>query len=605
VRLSQAERWALGAAVLVAVGAFAQTAGFQFVYDDVHLIQNQAEVHSLTRWRAILTTPLWFDLYRPVSHLSFALDWAVSGGDPRAFHVVNVLLHALVSALVFLLARGGLGVLGAGAAGLIFAVHPVHVEAVANLVGRAELLATAFTLLAALAYRADGWLAAAGDASWRRGAASFGTLAALALGLGSKETAFAAPGVLLLMDWLEGARAGEPARRRFRRHWLLWAGAVVLSLEWLWLRMSIVGALGSHWAPGLEGQSFGGRALAMAPMVVQYARLLVFPLKLSADYSPEFLKAVPALTVAGAAGVAVLAVTGVVALRARHRAPVVACGIAWMAGTLLIVSNLIVPSEVLLAERTLYLPSVGAVLVLGWLVAWTEASWRHVGAGLAALAVGLGLARTVTRNPAWTDNNHFFPQLVRDAPGSFRSFWVAGALAYGEGDRPRGEALVRRAILIYPFQPGHWGDLAVQLEQDGRWLEAAQYFKAAFTIDSTDVLKGVLAARNYIRAGMVDSAAALAARIGVAYPNDPRYYAAMAELESAQGRFVAAMTWRRRVAWQFPRAWQAWYLTAQEALAARHCWEARRSTGRARELRPDLPQLADLDRRIGELGCAR
>ncbi|HLB37718.1 MAG TPA: hypothetical protein VJL31_14195 [Gemmatimonadales bacterium] len=605
MRLSRAEGWALAASVLVAVGAFAQTVGYQFVYDDVHLIQNKAAVHSLASWREILTTPLWFDLYRPISHLSFALDWAASDGDPRVFHVVNVLLHALVSALVYLLARSGLGVLGAGAAALIFAAHPVHVEAVANLVGRAELLATTFTLLAALAYRTDGRLAAAADTSWRRGAASFGTLAALALGLGSKETAFAAPGVLLLIDWLEGERTGEPARRRFRRHWILWAGAVVLSLEWLWLRMSIVGALGSHWAPGLEGQSFGGRALAMTPVLLEYARLFVFPVKLSADYSPEFLKAVPALTVAGAAGFTLALVTGIAAVRARHRAPVVACGIAWMAGTLLIVSNLIVPSEVLLAERTLYLPSVGAVLVLGWMVAWTDASWRHVGATLAALAVGLGMARTVTRNPAWTDNNHFFPQLVRDAPGSFRSYWVAGALAYGSGDRERGEALVRRAITIYPYQPGPWGDLAVQLEQDGRWLEAARHFGAAYTIDSTDLTKGVLAARNYVRAGMVDSAATVAARMGRGYADEPAYYAVMAEVESARGRSAAAMTWRRRVAWRFPQTWQAWYVTAREALAARYCWEARRSTGRVRSLRPGLAELADLDRQLEELGCDR
>lgn len=605
MKLSRAERWALAASVLLAAGAFAQTAGYQFVYDDVHLIQNKTAVHSLTRWREILTAPLWFGLYRPVSHLSFAVDWAVSGGDPRVFHVVNVALHALVSALVFLLARSGLGVLGAGAAALIFAVHPVHVEAVANLVGRAELLATAFTLLTALAYRADGRLAAAGDRSWRRGAASLGTLAALALGLGSKETAFAAPGALLLVDWLEGARTGEPARRRFDRHWVLWVGAVALSLEWLWLRMSITGALGTHWAPGLEGQGFGGRALAMAPVLLEYARLFVFPLKLSADYSPEFLKAVPALTLAGAAGFALLVVAGVAAVGARHRAPVVACGIAWIGGTLLIVSNLIVPSEVLLAERTLYLPSVGAVLVLGWVVAWADASWRHVGAALAALAVGLGMARSVMRNPTWTDNDHFFPQLVRDAPGSFRSYWVAGALTYGSGDRQRGEALYRRAIVIYPYQPGPWGDLAVELEKDGRWLEAARHYQAAFTIDSTDVLKGVLAARNFIRAGRVDSAAALAERMRAAYADDPRYFATMAEVEAARGRHVHAMAWRRRVAWKFPGTWMAWYLAAQEALAARHCWEGRRSTDRLRALRPDRPELAELERRLEELGCDR
>ena len=601
--LARAERWALAACVLLAVGAYAQTAGFQFVYDDVHLIEKKVEVHALAGWRAVLATPLWFDLYRPVSHLTFMLDWAVSDGDPRYFHVVNALLHALVSALVYLLARGGLGVLGAGAAALVFAVHPVHVEAVANLVGRAELLATAFTLLAALAYRADGRLAAAGDTGWRRGAVSMATLATLALGLASKETALAAPGVLLLVDWLEGRRTGEPGVQRFRRHWVLWAACVGLSLEWLWVRMAVVGGLGTHAAPGLEGQGLWGRGLAMAPVVLQYARLFFFPLQLSADYSPEFLPAIPRLTVLGAVGFLVVAVAVGLAVRARHRAPPITFGIAWMAGTLLIVSNLLVPSEVLLAERTLYLPSVGAVLLLGWLAAWAEASWRYVGVSLVTAAVGLGMAGTVTRVPVWSDNAHFFPRLVRDAPGSYRSLWVAGALAYDAGDRRRGEVLVRRAIVTAPLQKGPWETLAVQLEKDGRWLDAAQHFKAAFTLESADANYGLLAVRNYLRAGMVDSAAALIPRLATAFPNDFRYYAAMAEFEAARGRALAAMTWRRRIAWQFPRTWEMWYLTADAALAARYCWEAQRSTTQMRALRPTLAQLPELERRLRELGC--
>ncbi|MBI2404442.1 MAG: hypothetical protein HYV20_17215 [Gemmatimonadetes bacterium] len=134
-------------------------------------------------------------------------------------------------------------------------------------------------------------------------------------------------------------------------------------------------------------------------------------------------------------------------------------------------------------------------------------------------------------------------------------------------------------------------------------MEAAQHFRAAFTIDSTDVLKGLLASRNYLRAGLVDSAVAVAARIGTAYPHDAHYFAAMAEVESVRGRFAAALTWRRRVAWKSPRTWQAWYLTAQEALAARYCWEARRSTAQVRALRPELPQLVELERRLEELRC--
>lgn len=605
MRLSRTELQVAVTAMLVAAGAHAATAGYAFVYDDVHIIQNKTLLHSLANWKEILTTTWWgYALYRPLTELSFAVDWAIGGGDPRWFHVVNVVLHAAATGLVFLLARGGLGVLGAGAAALLFAVHPVHVESVANVVGRAEVLAAALALAAAVAYRADGMLAAHNDQSWRRWLASFGTLAALGLGLAAKETAFAIPGIFLLIDWFDGQNADQRFGVRFRRHWVLWAAAVALSLEWLWLRSLVLGGLaGDHPAPGLEGEGLGGRVLVMAPVVLEYVRLLFFPARLSADYSPNFLPAAAELTLRGAAGFAVLGLALALAVRARRHAPTITLGLAWIGGTLLIVSNLIVPTGVLLAERTLYLPSVGAVLMIGWLVAWTEASWRHAGVGLATLLLGLGLVRAMTRVDVWRDNGRFFPQLVRDAPGSYRSYWVAGALAYDSGDRARGEVLIRRAIVVYPLHPRVWESLAYQLEKDGRWLEAAQRFKAAFTLDSMEVADALLAVRNYLRAGMVDSASGLAARLAVSFANDPGYYAAMAEVDSARGRLVAAMMWRRRVAWRFPRAWQSWYLTAQAAFAARYCWEARRSTDRVRVLRPDLPHLAELERRLRELGC--
>ena len=261
--LSRAERFTLAACTLLAMGTYAASVRFPFVYDDVQIIRDNATLHSLAGWREILTqTRGGHYLYRAITELDFAVAWALGGGRPALFHAVNVLLHGAVTALVYLVARGGLGPVGAGAAALVFAVHPVHVEAVAGAVGAAELLAALFTLVAALAYRTDGRLAATAPGDRRRGLTSFGTLAAVGLALASKESAFAAPGVLLLMDWWEGRRTGETLTEPFRRHALLWLATVALSLEWLWLRAGIVGGLaGDHPAPGLEGLGLVGRAL--------------------------------------------------------------------------------------------------------------------------------------------------------------------------------------------------------------------------------------------------------------------------------------------------------------------------------------------------------
>jgi len=599
------DRAVLVAAVLLAAGTFAVTAGYGFVYDDVHIVQNKTLLHSLANWREILTTTWWgYALYRPLTEFTFALDWSVSGGDPGWFHVVNLALHAVTTGLVFLLARSGLGAVGAGAAALVFAVHPVHVEAVASVVGRAEVLAACCAMAAVLAYRADGALARQGETRLRRLAASVGTLAALGAGLAAKETAFAIPGLFLLSDWFEARAHDERLGVTWRRHGVLWIGAVALSLEWLWLRATVVGDLaGDHAAPGLEGQSLPGRILVMAPVVLQWVRLLWFPVQLSADYSPDFLPASATLTLRGAAGLLTLAGLCWIGVRARRRAPMITLGLAWVGGTLLIVSNVVVPTGVLLAERTLYLPSVGAVFVFGWLVAWTEASWHRVGVALATAGVAAGLIRTTTRLPAWQDNNHFFPQLVRDAPGSYRSYLVAGALSYDAGDRGRGEALLRRALVVFSLHPQVWETLANRLQEDRRWAEAARHFEAAFLLDSMRLEAGARAVVSFLRAGMVDSADAVAGLMARVAPGDFRYHAARAELALARGRPLEAMSWRRRVAWHDPLVWQYWYLTADAAVRAGYCWEAERSLARARALEPTVPQLDVLRSRVRAAGC--
>lgn len=229
-------------AALTALAAYATTVGFEFVWDDLHVFAAHPELSSLGNWREIITSTWWRDaLYRPFTLLTFALDWTISGGSPGYFHATNVVLNSLTTIAVFALARCWLAPVGAFGAAAIFALHPVHVEAVASVVGRAEVLVGLFGVLAALLYRWDGNLAEKGDWSWRRAVSSFGTLAALLLGLASKESAFAIPGILLIVDWLEGRRTGESFSQRARRHWVLLAASLALAIEWLVLRTSILG----------------------------------------------------------------------------------------------------------------------------------------------------------------------------------------------------------------------------------------------------------------------------------------------------------------------------------------------------------------------------
>src|ERR1700674_2518854 len=126
-------------AVCCYVGALANG----FAYDDIVIVRDNYTIHGWATIPFALRIPYWYTsghLYRPLATLWFALEWIASGGSPMAFHAVSIALHAVACALVARLALRWWSPIAAGAAGCVFAIHPVHVEAVANVVGQSELL---------------------------------------------------------------------------------------------------------------------------------------------------------------------------------------------------------------------------------------------------------------------------------------------------------------------------------------------------------------------------------------------------------------------------------------------------------------------------------
>jgi len=595
--------------VAVACAVYVETVRYDFAFDDVWAIVQRPLFHDVGRWREILGASWWSNktLYRPLTALSFAANWGLGGGNPHSFHVVNVLLHAATCALVLLLARRLLAPSAGLVAALLFAVHPVHVEAVASVVGRAEVLSTLFAVLAVLCYQWDGALAEAGDhRSARRVAATLGTLASFTLALAAKETAFAVPALLLLNDLLDADQAGRPFHEKAQRHFLLWVAVIVVGLAWLDLRSGIVGDLtGREEAPGLEGLGLVGRTKVMAAIVPHYFRLLLFPVKLSVDYSPDFLPAVAEWTKTSVIGVAMVLATLAVALWARRGAPIVTYAIGWTVATIAIVANVLVPTGVLLAERTLYLPSVGVVLLLGWL--WSQLYRRRPAAAVVVVAVVLlaGAARTVARNPVWRSNDTLLPSLVRDAPGSYHAEWVAAMLAADKGgDSLAAEWHARRALVIRPIAPPVWRDLGALLQVEGRYSEAATAFWTSWRLDHERLIELQRAIINGVKAGQVDTAEArLNEALPVVAKDRAEIRLAQAEIALARGQSRKAMTLRRLVAFEFPGFTRSWELTAEAALAAHDCIELARSTGRIRSIDSTAASLPRFNAGLHELGC--
>lgn len=470
----------------VAIGALALAASGRgllngFVYDDRSIILQSPRVHHLAHlgrlWRETYWPPsMGAGLYRPITTSAYTMEWAVGHGAPWVFHATNVALYVAICLSVYALARLILPSVAAWVSAALFAVHPVHVEAVGNVVGQSELLAALGVVGAVVLYVR--WRRAALALASTNGAGVLGpawhsvviTLLIAAACL-AKEHAVVAPALLAAAElWVVGDPRSIAARGRALRPLALTLTATVLA--YVLVRAQVLGVwTGDRPNVVFEHLSSAGRRWTMLGIVPEWARLLFWPARLVAEYSPTDIEVFEHFSIAVLPGVVLLVGLGVLFLGAARRWPTCAFALAWLAITLLLVSNLIVPTGVVLAERTLFLPSVGAVLLIGAALAraaehqrtvrggWTK---RALVAGDVALALLLaaGIWRSVERQGVWRSNASLFTQGVIDAPFSYRAHDVYAGLLFERGDRVGGEREARVALALYPHDAVLYRDLA-------------------------------------------------------------------------------------------------------------------------------------------------
>jgi len=413
-----------------------------FAMDDLYIIVWNPLVHSLHgAWRAF-GGPYWppdlgGQMYRPLPLATFALDWSLARGHPALFHAMNLLWHAGAALLVTALARRWADWTTALVAGVIFAVHPVHVEAVANVIGLGELMAAVGVCLAVYA------------AVVRQSVLWSG--AALLFGLLSKENAVVAP-ALLVWAWIVGAPlALRPGRRRL---FMFVASWVVIAGVYLAVRAVVLQPYARlhATAPVFLGESaFAGRLTAVAALG-DVVRLLILPLTLRVDYAPAERTIVRSMLdgrfVIGFACLLLWAVLLVLAWRRQRRLE--AYGLGWIAIAFLPVSNLLFSTGVLLAERTLYLPSVGLALAAGTALARLPPERLRVVLVAVVLAGGI---RSGLRTPVWHDDFSVTQSILEDSPNSYRG--PARMAAIYQSHRQPAQALgaLREAAKIYDRDP--------------------------------------------------------------------------------------------------------------------------------------------------------
>ena len=417
-------------AALLGVLCYVNSLGNDFTYDDTSIVKGNPRIRSLTNFREIWLTDWWLErtdeqpfpdperdrLYRPLTLYSFALNYAVGGLNPLGYHAVNIALHAIVTVLVWLLIKRLFEDCWiAGLTAILFAVHPVHVEAVAGIVGRGEILAAGFLLVALLVLM---------PRTGPPGAARLGlSLPLFFAALLAKETAVCYPAVALLV--IHGAYG---FKKLTLRGWLWRAGVLVIPLAvYLPLRYYAMGGhlirtkvLSVLFVP-LSDVDWVGRIHGPLTILGHYARLILVPDKLASDYGPAVFdprQGPEFLTLVGlACTIAIL-----FALRGYFRSSVTNRRLAILAAVFLasyaLISNTVLLIGTSFADRLMYWPSVpilaaiaiGIATMRGWYENMTRktpdrATWIRLGGLLLIIALGL---RTLVRNSDWKNNETLF-----------------------------------------------------------------------------------------------------------------------------------------------------------------------------------------------------
>jgi protein O-mannosyl-transferase len=481
--------------------AYSNSFQSRLVFDNASIIGRDPRIRQATAQNlgAILTGGYRYSnpndgLYRPLTTFTYLVNYAVlgNGSQPEGYHWVNLAMHAVNVALVYAL---GVLILGETAAGwalaAVWGLHPLLTESVTNIVGRADLMA-AFGVLAGLLCHVLG-VSAAGR---RKLAWLAGVAAAQGIGLFSKESAVVLPGVMLLYDltWFDRAswRTRAPAY-----------GALVLPIvAYFFLRAGVHPRILVGFAENpLVHAGFWTARITAVKVMGKLLWLFFWPARLSADYSynsvPLFgwraskwedAKALVAVAVFLGAGMLML----FLAVRRRSVGKPARFFLAFFVIAALPTSNLIVLIGSIMAERFLYLPSVGlagfvlaAIFALGRRLrlphpAAARAAW--VALSIACLALA---GRSYARNSDWKDEVSLWTSAVDVSPNSGKAHYNLGqALQHVAGGVDDAIAEYRAALRIDPGDAEAHTNLGNALaSMPGRLPEALAEYQSALRIN--------------------------------------------------------------------------------------------------------------------------
>ena len=611
--------WLLAVPLLLAVAAYARVLDGEFQLDDLSSVLGGPASRDLAT--AIRQLPGSFLRGgRPIADLSFAIDRAVGGGAPRAFHLTSLAIHLGVVVLAYAFARKVLRLAGAttarwtalAVAGL-FAVHPMQSQAVSYVVQRSEALASGLYLLALL-------LLLGAERPGRGGrsvAAWAGGLTAFVLAIGTKPIAVTMPLAWLLLAGMVPDPEGRTRLATWRRRLAMAAPLLLVDAVG---GLAVVRGLAGQASAGFDmpGLSPASYFLSQWKVVATYLRLLAWPAGQNLEWDVPLARSLsdPGVAVSGLALLGLLAGAGAMFAWSRRRwsaagaaGRVASFGVFWFFLVLAPTSS-VVPLDDLLMEHRVYLASLGLFLAVGVGGERLLARLRWRPAVAAALVVGLWCAFALAlhrRNAAWEtrlamslDSAARSPRKARvhvnlgqalaergDPDAAIREYRLALALV---GDLPRSEALILR-------------NLSAALASQGRWDEAEDALRRGAERDpaNADVLTNLAIA--LARRGDLDGAEGWARRALALRPDDGQALHLLGTVRLRRGDAAGALEPLEQAVRADPEDGLRRFnlAVAQERLG--HLVDACASWRDVARLRAGAQVRAEADRRLAAAGC--
>ena len=439
---------------MLALVCFANTLGGKFVYDDEFFVVNNTAIRDLRNAPAFFTDgntavkggSIEGDVYRPLTTLSYSIDYFLWKLNPAGYHLTNLLFHIMNSVLLLLVINILTGNLTLSLlTALFFAAHPIQTDAITWISGRGNALFLFFYLGAFYLF-----IRCFGQDKKNTGKLYALSVICGALAMLSKEMAATLP--IILLAYLVYFRNEQK---------LCWFKKLAYTMPFFMIdalyilaRSAVLGKVSQR---AFWGGSLYTTFLTMSKVFVVYLKLLLAPLKLCGDYVYPVAESIAEPGVL--ASLAILALLLVAAVKTYRTNKLVSFSIAWFFITLLPVSN-IIPLKILVAERFLYLPSIGFCLALAWAV--TEAFRRVKGAeansaGLSKTRIFIAVlilvfysGRTIIRNNDWKDDFTFWTSVIKVCPVNPKAHNNLGTHYSDLGQQENSEKEYRTAVQLSP-----------------------------------------------------------------------------------------------------------------------------------------------------------